>query len=106
MQSDDTTEPLAADLQELRASLYEWAAISSQTIDLLYQTVACDRSRNWRPHLSQIVGAVHAFGERCRCEAREVGCWRADGLEAEDAYELVRAQGNRLVDWLQRIMAE
>ncbi len=106
MQSDDATEPVESGVQEHRQSLVEWAAISSEMIDLLHKTVACDRSRNWRPHFSQIVAAVEAFRARCREEAGEVGCWRLDGLDADEAFERVRDQGNRLVKWLQRMMAE
>ena len=106
MKSDDVTEPADANLRELRESLGEWAAISSEMLELLHETVGCDRSRNWRPHCSQIVAAVDAFRERCRDEAEEVGCWRLDGLDADDAFERVREQGNRLVEWLQRMMAE
>ena len=104
MQSDDATEPL--DLQELRKSLDEWASISSQMIDLLHATVACDRSRNWRPHFAQIVSAIRAFGDRCRSESRAFGCSRADGLDADDVFDAVREQGQRLVNWLQRMMPE
>jgi len=75
-------------------------------IDLLYKSVECGKSRNWRPHLSQIVAAVDAFGARCREEARGFGCRRGNELDAEDTFELVREQGERLVDWLQRMMAE
>ena len=106
MKSDDAAEPLEWDAQELRQSLAEWAAISRQMIELLHATAGCNKSRNWSPHLSQIVRAVHAFGARCHTEAEEVGCWRADGLDPEEAFELVRAQGNRLVEWLQRMMAD
>lgn len=106
MKSDDATEPVDSHLRELRHTLEEWAAISSQMIELLHETVGCDRSRNWRPHLSQIVAAVEAFGTRCRDEAEQVGCWRPDGIDPDDAFEHVRAQGNRLVGWLQRMTAE
>ena len=104
MQSDDATEP--ADVQELRRSLDEWAALSSRMIELLQETVACDRSRNWRPHLAQIVNAVRAFGDRCRNESQEFHSWRADGLEPDEVLEGVREQGQRLVDWLNRMMPE
>jgi hypothetical protein len=106
MQSDDATEPLQWDLRELRRSLEEWAAISLQMIDLLHATADADRSRNWRPHLSQITAAVEAFGTRCRQEAQDVSEWRVDGLDPDEAFERVREQGHRLVAWLQRIMAE
>ena len=104
MQSDDATEPL--DLPELRRSLDEWAAISSQMIHLLHQTSDCGRSRNWQPHAAQIVNAIRSFGDCCRNEAQEFGSWRADGLEPDDVFERVRDQGQRLVAWLQRMMAE
>jgi hypothetical protein len=105
MQSDDTTEPL--DLQELRQSLREWATISAQMIDLLLSTAGSERSRNWQPHCAQIVKAVGEFGERCRSEAQTVGTWRAaDGMDPDDAFEAIRSEGQRLVRWLQRMMAE
>ena len=104
MQSDDVTEP--AEVQELRRSLGEWAAIASTMIDLLYETVQCERARYWRPHFAQIVNAVSAFGDRCRSELEEFDTWRADGLEPDDVLQDVREQGQRLVDWLHRIMAE
>jgi hypothetical protein len=106
MQSDDTTEPVEWNAQELKASLEEWAVISSQMIDLLGDAARADNARNWRPHLSQIVAAVAAFGARCRQGAEEVGDSRADGVEPDEAFELVREQGQRLVYWLQRMMAE
>jgi hypothetical protein len=104
MQSDDATEP--ADVQELRRSLDEWAALSSRMIELLHETVASERSQNWRPHLAQIVNAVAAFSDRCRTEAQEFYSWRADGLEPDDVLESVREQGQRLVDWLNRMIPE
>ena len=104
MQSDDATEPV--DLQELRRSLAEWAAISSRMIELLHATVDCKRSQNWRPHLAQIVKAVRAFGDRCRYESQEFASWRADGLEPDEVLQCVRQQGQRLVDWLQRMIPE
>ena len=104
MQSDDATEPV--DLQEVRRSLAEWAAIASRMIELLHETVDCERSRNWRPHFAQIVSAVRVFGDRCRRESQECDCWRADGLEADEVLENVREQGQRLVDWLQRMMPD
>ena len=104
MQSDDATEPV--DVQELRRSLTEWAAIASHMIDLLHETVACERSHYWRPHFAQIIKAVDAFGDRCRTEAQEFGSWRADGLEAEEVVQGVREQGQRLVDWLNRMIPE
>ena len=104
MQSDDATEP--ADVQELKRSLAEWAAIAARMIELLDETIDCERSRNWRPHRSQIVKAVRAFGEHCRSEAAELSSWRADELEADDVRDRVREHGERLVDWLNRMMAE
>lgn len=102
MQSDDATE----DVQELRRSLDEWAAISSTMIDLLHETVAYERSRYWRPHFAQIVNAVQAFGDRCRSESQQFGAWRADGLEPDDVVVSVREQGQRLVDWLNRMIPD
>ena len=104
MQSDDTTEPL--DVQERRRSLDEWAAISSQMIDLLHDTASCERSRNWRPHIAQIVKAIRAFGDRCRSESQQFGSWRADGLEPDDVFQRVRGQGQGLVEWLQRMIPD
>ena len=104
MQSDDATEPVS--VQELRESLDEWAAISTQMIDLLHATVNAERSRYWRPHFAQIVKAIEAFGDRCRAESCGCCAWRVDDLEPHDSFERVRAQGQRLVDWLQRMMAE
>ena len=104
MQSDDATEP--AEIQELRRSLGEWAAISSTMIDLLHETVACERSRYWRPHFAQIVNAVQAFGDRCRNESQQFDSWRADGLEPDDVLQRVREQGQRLVDWLNRMIPD
>ena len=104
MQSNDATEPL--EFQELRRSLAEWAAISSHMIELLHESVDCERPQNWRPHIGQIVRAVGAFGDRCRSESQAFGSWRADGLEPDDVLQAVREQGQRLVEWLQRIMAE
>ena len=104
MQSNDATEPV--EVQELRRSLSEWAAIASHMIELLHQSADCEPARNWRPHLDQIVNAVRAFGDRCRGEAQAFSSWRADELEADDILDDVREQGQRLVDWLQRIMAE
>ena len=106
MQSDDATEPLQWDVQEFKQSLQEWAAISSQMVDLLHASVESDGSRNWRPHCTQIVRVVRAFGDRCRSEADGFGRWRTDGLEPDDVFEQVREHGQRLVDWLQRMMAE
>ena len=102
MQSDDATE----DVQELGRSLAEWAAISSQMIELLHETVDCDQSRNWRPHFAQIVTAVRAFGDRCRSETQEFGRWRGDGLEPDEVVQQVREQGQRLVDWLNRMIPD
>ena len=104
MKSDDATEPV--DLQELRQSLADWAAISSRMIELLHETVECEGSRYWRPHFPQIVKAVRAFGTRCRDELQEFGSWRADGLEPDHVVECVREQGQRLVEWLQRMIPE
>ena len=104
MQSNDATEPL--DVQELRRSLAEWAAISSRMIELLHETVDCERSRYWRPHFAQIVKAVRAFGNRCRSKSQEFDSWRANGLEADELLADVRDQGQRLVEWLQRMMPE
>ena len=104
MQSDDATEPV--DVQELRRSLTEWAAISSHMIDLLHETVECERSRDWRPHFAQIVKAVRAFGDRCRAESETFGSWRADGLEADEVVQGVREQGHRLVAWLNRMIPD
>ena len=104
MQSDDTAEPL--DLLEIRRNLAEWAAISSRMIELLHETVDCERSRDWRPHLAQIVKAVRAFGDRCRDAAQEFNTWHADGLEPDDILERVREQGQRLVHWLNRMMPD
>ena len=102
MQSDDATE----DVQELRRSLDEWATISSVMLVLLHETVDCDRSRFWRPHFAQIASAVCAFGDRCRTESQEFGSWRADGLEPDDVVQDVREQGQRLVDWLHRMIPD
>lgn len=104
MQSDDATEPVH--VQELKHKLDEWAAIASRMIELLHETQACERSQNWRPHCDQIVNAVRSFGERCRDEAGHLHPWRADGLEPDDVFDSVRNDGERLVDWLQRMMAE
>ena len=104
MQSNDATEPL--EVQELRRTLAEWAAISSRMIELLHETVDCDRSRDWRPHFAQIVKAVRAFGDRCRSQSQQFGSWRADGLAPDDLLCDVREQGQRLVEWLQRMMPE
>ncbi len=104
MQSNEPTEPVEA--QELKRSLAEWAAISATMIDLLHETVACERARYWRPHFTQIVAAVGAFGDRCRRESEEFGSWQATGLEADEVLDGVRAQGQRLVEWLQRMIPE
>jgi hypothetical protein len=104
MQSNDATEP--SDVQELRGTLSEWAAISSRMIELLHETAGCERSRNWRPHVGQIVKAVHVFGERCRLESQQFGFTRAARLEQDDVLHDVREHGQRLVDWLQRMMPD
>ena len=104
MQSNDATEPL--EVQELRRTLAEWAAISSRMIELLHETVDCDRSRDWRPHFAQIVKGVRAFGDRCRTESQHFRSCPADSLEADDLLADVRDQGQRLVAWLQRMMPE
>jgi hypothetical protein len=104
MQSDDATQPLG--VQELRELLEEWAGISSQMIDLLHATVGGEPVRNWQPHFGQIVKAVSVFGDRCRNESADFGNWQADGAEPEDIFEAVRSEGQRLVNWLHRIMAE
>ena len=103
MQSDDATEPL--DVRELRRSLTEWAAICSEMIALLHLTADHEQSRYWRPHLGQIVKAVQSFGDRCRCESlRDFGHWGADDLDPDDVRQRVREQGQRLVNWLQRMI--
>ena len=104
MQSDDATEPLA--IQELRRSLNEWAAISAQMIELLHETVDSERSRNWRPHFEQILNAIRAFGDRCREEAQEFDLWAAQTGDPNEAFERVRDQGQRLVDWLHRMIPD
>ena len=104
MQSDDRTE--ATDVQELRQTLGEWATISSQMIDLLHETAGAERSRNWRPHFAQIVGAIEAFGDRCRDASLSFPCSYAAGPDADDLFEDVREQGQRLVQWLPRIIGE
>ena len=106
MHRDDATEPLEWNSQQLRRSLDEWAVISSQMIDLLHDTVGSERSRNWQPHLAQIVKAIRAFSDRCRTEAQGLGGWREDGLDPDDVFDAVRGQGQRLVEWLQRMIPE
>jgi hypothetical protein len=101
MQSDDAT-----DVQELKRSLEEWATIATVMIELLHETVDCERSRDWRPHFTQIVKAVLAFRERCRTESQEFSSWRPDGLEPDEVVQRVREQGQRLVDWLNRMMPD
>lgn len=104
MQSDDVTKPVG--VQELRQRLEEWAAIAARMIDLLHETADCDGSRDWRPHLAQIVTAVDAFGDRCRSDSRELGFSRTDYLDADETLGRARAQGQRLVAWLQRMIPE
>jgi hypothetical protein len=104
MQLNDSTEPL--DLQELRHSLDHWAAISSHMIGLLHETAGYERSRNWRPHLAQIARAIRAFGDRCRAESHDLGSCRADDVALCDAFGRLREHGQRLVDWLQRMIPE
>jgi hypothetical protein len=78
MQSDDATERIEWDVQELRRSIDEWDHIASQIIELLQATVDGARSQNWRAHYAQIVGSSAVSGAlRIRIEAARLleGRW-------------------------------
>ncbi len=106
MQSDDAAEPVEWDVQELKRSVDEWAGIAAQIIERLHDTVACAGSENWRPHFGQIVVVVERFRDLCRRESAQLGCWRADGLYADEAYEQVWDAADQLVKWLNRMMQQ
>jgi hypothetical protein len=104
MQSDDRAEPIEWDLQELKSAVREWESVASQILTCLDRDLATDRSANWRPHADQIAKAVRAFRDLCHEEAEQLGVWRADGIAADEAYEKVWDEADRLVQWLNRMM--
>lgn len=104
MQSEDAAEPMEWDIAELRRSIDEWEGIASNIIRLLSETADYDGSRNWRPHGAQIAAVVDRFRNLCRNESQHLGCWREDGVAADEAYERVWDEGDQLVRWLNRMM--
>ena len=105
MQSDDRAEPIEWDVEQLKSAIGEWESVASQILECLERDVAAaDRSANWRPHAGQIAKAVETFRDRCRDEAERLGLWREDGLLADEAYEAVWDEADRLLQWLQRMM--
>lgn len=104
MQSDETAEPLEWDLLELQRTLNEWGSLASQMMEHLLVEVHWERSANWKPHLHQLMQRIRHFRDRCREESRQLGHWRADGLQPDEVYELVWADADRLGQWLTRMM--
>lgn len=104
MQSEDTAEPLEWDIAALKRSIDEWEGIASHIIELLRDTADRADSQNWRPHAAQITAVVARFRELCRRESQQLGSWREDGLEPDDAYERVWDEAEATVKWLMRMM--
>ncbi len=104
MQASDDTQRLEWDVPELKRRIDEWDDIASQIIELLHATADCARSENWRPHSAQIVNVMHRFRALCQAEREQLGCWRQDGLQPVQAYDLVWHQGDQLVKWLNRML--
>ena len=104
MQSDDRAEPIEWDLQELKNAVAEWENVATQILACLDRDLAAEQSSNWRPHAGQIAKAVRAFRDLCRTEREQLGIWREDGVAADEAYEKVWDEADRLVQWLNRMM--
>ena len=106
MKSDDAAEPIEWDVEELKRSVEEWEGIASEIIELMHETIDAPRSQNWRPHFEQIVAVVRRFRDLCRHESEQLGCWREDGRQPDEAYERVWDEGSELVKWLNRMMQQ
>jgi hypothetical protein len=104
MKSEDAAEPVEWDIAELKRSIEEWEGIASNIIQLPHETADCPASQNWRPHAAQITAVVSRFRELCHMESQQLGLWREDGLAADEAYERVWNEAERLVKWLNRMM--
>jgi hypothetical protein len=104
MQSEDAAEPIEWDIAELKRSIVEWEGIASHIIQLLHETADCAASQNWRPHVAQITTVVSRFRNLCRDESQQLGFWREDALPPDEVYERVWDEGDKLVQWLQRMM--
>ncbi len=104
MQSEDAAKPIQWDIAELKRSIDEWEGIASRIMQLLHETADNAASQNWRPHAAQIAAVVSRFRELCHREGEQLGCWREDGLAADEAYERVWDEADALVRWLHRMM--
>lgn len=92
--------------EELRAALEDYATTTEalmETLQLCVETKA-EQSSNWWPHIAQMQMALARFRELCRGEMGKIGLWHEGALDAEEIHELVREEGERLVQWLNRMM--
>ncbi len=104
MKWNETTEPLGGGIEELRRALEEYDRATTALSDGLHESAAAESTMNWRPHLPQMHAALVTFAELCRDELDNVGLWREDGLEPNEVHDLVWDEGERLVQWLNRMM--
>ncbi len=103
MQLDETADPVQWDLEKLKSVLEEWQSIASELLEMLRQNFDYDGSADWRPHLTQIDKAVRHYQDLCQEESQQLGPWREDGLRPDEVYGIVSDEGDRLIQWLNRM---
>ncbi len=103
MQLHETGEPAEREIEKMKSILDEWQSIASELIEMLRQTVDRAESASWRPHLTQIDKALQEYRDLCQDESQQLGLWREDGLQPDEVHEVVWDEGNRLIQWLNRM---
>jgi len=102
---NNTNERVLFGTEDLRDILQEYARNTAALLRALQRSAETDESLIWRPHLAQMHTAIAHFAETIRTEIENLGAWRADGRNLEEIHELVWEEGERLVLWLNRMLA-
>lgn len=106
MQSDERAGSLEWNAQQVRELFSEWEKTAAEISVVLHEQAKREPQANWRPHLEQMDHALRSYRELCRAEAEQLGQWRADELQQEEIYEAVWEQGDRLTQWLLRMLRD
>lgn len=97
-------EPVFFGPEQLKEILEDYAATTAKLVGALHDAAQSGEAIDWLPHLPQMHAAVGYFAELCEDELQNLGHWREDGRDLDEVHELVWDEGERLVQWLRRML--
>jgi hypothetical protein len=86
-------------LQQLK----ERMRLCTDVMEFVEDRAQWESSKNWAPHLPQILDAIDFFRDLCREEIAHYGEWRHHGFQIDEVIAFIDGDLEELARWICRI---